>query len=411
MARTDDRRITFIGLSIAAGLLGLALISLGLPDPIRHGAWLPLHLALAGAASTAIAALLPFFTAALAVAPPAGRPTRVTAIGGIAGGALVVSGGVMAGVPAVAVGGGLAFLGGLAAVTVAAFGPLRGALGPRRPLVTRAYASALGSVALGVVIATAFLAGWPPLVERWALIKPAHAWLNVVGFLSVVIAATLIHLAPTVVGARIRPRSSALVAIGGLVGGTAVLSAGLVLALDPVVRVGAVIAVVGSLALVAHGLAVHRDQGRWTTDAAWHRMSSWSLLLAPIWLAVGVGLAGGRFAILGADPAAWDLAAIAPALAVGWVVQVLVGSWTHLLPAIGPGDPAAHARQRVVLGRGASARLLALDGGVALASVGVWLDIAPAVAAGFGLAALGLAASLGLFVLAARIGVGAIRSS
>ena len=49
-------------------------------------------------------------------------------------------------------------------------------------------------------LSTAFVAGITPIVERWALLKPAHAWLNVIGFLSLVVAATLIHLAPTVVG-------------------------------------------------------------------------------------------------------------------------------------------------------------------------------------------------------------------
>lgn len=411
MPRTDDRRTTFAGLTIAAGLTALALASLALPEGVRRGAWLPLHLALAGAASTAIAAVLPFFTAALAVAPPAGRRTRVLAIGGIGGGALVVSGGVAAGVPAVAVGGGLIYLGGLVAVALAAFGPLRGALGPRRPLVTRAYAAALVSVAVGVVISTAFLAGWTPIIERWGLVKPAHAWLNVVGFLSVIVAATLIHLGPTVAGARIRPRSSGVIAIGSLVGGTAFLVAGLVLAVDPAIRGGAALTFLGAGALVAHGVAVHRDRGRWTTDPAWHRMTSWSLLLAPVWLTVGIGLAAGRFVALGADPAAWDVALVAPALAIGWLAQVVIGSWTHLLPAIGPGDPTAHAHQRALLGRGATARIAGLDAGAALATAGVIADAPFLVTAGLAIAGATVLVALALFAAAARVGVTTLRAN
>jgi nitrite reductase (NO-forming) len=407
ISRTDDRRITFAGLSIAAMLLGLAGAALLVPEPFRRGAWLPLHLALAGGAATAVAAVLPFFTAALAVAPPAGRPTRILAIGGIAGGSLVVSGGVAAGVPAVAVGGGLAYLGGLAAVALAAFLPLRGALGPRRPLVTRAYAMALAAVATGVVLGTAFLAGWTPVLERWAALKPAHAWLNVIGFLSVVVAATLVHLAPTVAGARIRPRASARLAIAGLVAGAFVTAAGLAVAADLVVWLGVGAALVGSLALVVHGLEVRRDRGRWTTDPAWHRLTGWSLLLAPAWLAVGIAIAAGRFAVLGAGPAAWDVLVIAPALAIGWVAQVLIGSWSHLLPAIGPGDPIAHGRQRTVLGTAATLRLVVLNGGAALATLGTATDVASATILGLGLALLGVAAALTTFVAAARIGASA----
>ena len=50
-------------------------------------AWLPLHLVLAGAAGTAIAGVLPFFTAALAVAPPADPRARLAAVGLIVVGA------------------------------------------------------------------------------------------------------------------------------------------------------------------------------------------------------------------------------------------------------------------------------------------------------------------------------------
>jgi nitrite reductase (NO-forming) len=406
ISRTDDRRITFGGLVAAAGLVAFAIASLALPESVRRGLWLPLHLAMAGAASTAIAAVLPFFTAALAVAPPAGRPTRILAIGGIALGALVVSGGVAAGLPAVAVGGGLTYLGGLAAVAAGAFGPLRGALGPRRPLVTRAYGVALGCVAVGVVLSTAFLAGYGPVLERWALLKPAHAWLNVIGFLSVIVAATLVHLAPTVAGGRIQPRTSARVAVVGLAAGAPIVALGLGLALDAVVRGGAIVTAVGAVGLVAHGLVVRRDRGRWTTDPGWHRLTAWSLTVAPGWLAITVGIAGIRFLWLGAEPAAWDLALIAPALALGWLAQVLVGSWSHLVPAIGPGDPMAHARQRAILGTAATARLVALNGGVALATVGLAGDLPQATAAGLALAITAVVAALGTLAVALRPGAG-----
>jgi nitrite reductase (NO-forming) len=394
IARGTDRRITFAGLLVAGAFLAIALLGLAHLLVGRTGPWIPLHLALAGAASTAVASVLPFFSAALAAAAPADARLRGLAIGGVAGGALAVSIAVPLGVTVIAIVGGLAYVAGIGLVAIVALGPLSGALGVRRPLVERAYGLALLQVGIGVLLAIGMVAGMAPIAERWGLLKPAHAWLNVFGFLSVVIAATLVHLAPTVVGARIQPRPSALVAVSGLVGGAPLIAVGLALASNLVVRIGAAVEIAGAIALVGHAIGVQRGRGRWTTDPAWHRLTAWSLLLAPGWLLVAVAIAAGRFLWLGADPAAWSIALIAAPLAVGFVAQVLVGSWSHLVPAIGPGDQAAHARQRGILGRFATPRIAALNGGALLASMGA-LSSGPAPAVAPLLTVLGLVLAVG----------------
>ena len=389
------------GLAVSAAILGVALASVVLPESVRRGLWLPLHLGLAGAAGTAVASVLPFFTAALAVAPPAGRAVRIMAIAFVALGSLTVSAGVVGGVPSIAVAGGLTYLGGLGALAVAAFGNIPGSLGPKRLLLRMAYGAALAQVAVGVVMATAMLAGFTPIVERWGLLKPAHAWLNVFGFLSVIVAATLVHLAPTVAGTRIRARSSAVVAVVGLVVGAPVIAIGFALGDDTVVRTGAFVEVLGAGALVGHGIAVQRGHGRWTTDPGWHRLTSWSLLAAPIWLLVATLIGGGRLIWLGAVPAAWSLGDVAAPLALGWVAQVLIGAWSHLLPAIGPGDGVAHARARDMLGRGARVRVVGLNLGVALLVAGASLAWSPAVVIGLAFAVGSSLASVVTFLLAA----------
>ncbi len=80
-----------------------------------------------------------------------------------------------------------------------------------------------------------------------------------------------------------------------------------------------------------------------------------------------------RAASCGSGPTAeaWDVRLLAVPLVAGWIGQVLVGSWTHLVPAIGPGDQARHAVQRRWLGRVATSRWLLWNGGVALATVGL----------------------------------------
>lgn len=397
--RGDDRRAALGGVLIAAGFLLAGAVSAGLGIANGSGStWPSLHLVLAGAAGTAIASVLPFFTAALTQVAPAARGIRIGAIGLVAGGSLAVVMGVSGGNGGVAVLGGCAYLGGLGLTAVAVFLPLRGALGHRSGLVLWAYGVALTQVAVGVGLATALVAGWGPVASNWASLKPAHAWLNVFGFLSLVVAATLLHLAPTVAGTRIRKRQTGKVALVGLMAGAPLVAIGLAGGWDAVARIGAVSELVGSAALVAHAIEVQRDRGRWTSDQAWHRFTSLSLLAAPVWFLVATSIAAGGVLRLGAATAAWSVAAIGVPLVLGWIAQVLMGAWTHLVPAIGPGDPVAHAAQRRRLGRWGTARVASWNGGVLMLTAGSLADIDAIAAVGAVVLAADLIVALLLLV-------------
>lgn len=397
-ARTGDRRITYGGLVVSAALMGLALASIALPAPLRRGAWLPLHIALAGAAATAVASVMPFFTATLGVAPPARRSVRIAAIVLVAVGSMIVVTGVVTAFPPVAVVGGLAYLAGLGAVAIAAFGKLGGSRGPKRLLVRAAYGAGLIYVVIGAATATTMLAGVTPVVDRWGLLKPAHAWLNVFGFLSLVVAATLIHLAPTVAGTRIRDRRSATVALMCLAVGAPLVAGGFAFGTDILVRVGAMVEVVGATALVAHGMAIQRDHGHWTTDLSWHNLASFSLLAAPIWFFVAATIACTRLMWYGAAPIAWAVGDVIAPIVIGWLAQVIIGAWTYLLPNLGPGDAPAHAKARRILGRAANERLVALNLAVALLLTGELSGSNPAFAAGAVLAGGSGVASIALLL-------------
>lgn len=410
ISRHADRWITFGGLAVAALYLGAAATSLALPPALRLGSWLPAHLALAGAASTAIAAVLPFFTTALVVAPPARPAVRLGGIALVAGGALgaIVAWHELPGqaIPAALAGG--SFLVGIALVAIAAFGPLGRSLGPRRRIVEAAYGLALANVAVGVTIATLLVGGNDAVGSAWGHLKPAHAWLNLVGFAGLVVVATLLHLAPTVAGGRMRPRASGRLAIVGVGLGAPLVAAGYAVAIDALARGGAIAVLLGAAGVAGHAIVVTRDvtPGRWTTDAGWHRLTAGALLGGQAWLAAGLAVAAVRTLAGGADPAAWSLAAIGGPLIVGGIVQLLIGSMTHLVPAIGPGDAARHAAQRRRLGTAAAARTAATNIGTALLALGGWLSaVGPwagvLAAAGLALAAVGIGASLGLLVSAA----------
>jgi len=403
--RSSDRLVALGAIGIAVAFLVAAGVAMFMPEAARRGAWLPLHLALAGAATTAIAGVMPFFAAAFAAAPPSDARLRLAAVGAVALGAAAVSVGVVGGTVGLAALGGVGFVAGIVLIGTATVRPLGRALGPSRGLVTQGYVVALGEVVVGASLATLFVAGWPPVVHDWVRLKPAHAWLNVVGFVSLVIATTLLHFFPTVVGARIALRPSARLTVAGLAVGAPAVAVGYVVPSDLIARSGALCVIAGATGLVIYAWRTWQTRARWTTDPGWHRFAIGGLVSAIVWLDVGIAVAAGRVVAFGADPAGWSVDAVAGPLIVGWVGLAIVASATHLLPAIGPGDPASHARQRRLLGRGATLRLAVLNLGVAALAIGLPLGLDPLVTGGAALDALGLGMSAVLLGAAVRMGV------
>ena len=413
--RADDRRVVAASVVVAAGYLvaaaGVAAaLATGLTGTTALTAWLPLHLALAGGASTAIAGVMPFFVAALAAGPPAPVRLRAVAVALVAiGAAIVATHGLAPSLAPLPTIGGAVYLAGIAATALAVRASGRGGLMARRPIVTVGYLLALANVAIGATLGTLLLAGWPPAAEHLVPLRAAHAWTNLIGFVSLVIMATLLHFLPTVLGTRIVPRRSAAIAVLGVALGSPLVVIGFLAGADTIAGGGAFVTLVGVGALVVEALTVRRARGRWTTDAGWHLMASGGLLAGVGWFTIGAGCAAvlvlARAVGLTGDELAWRSALVAAPLAVGWVVQVLIASWTHLLPSIGPGGPVEHAVQRRVLGRAARPRLAALNLGVVLLALGWPLGLPPLAGAGALLvgASVVLAAGLAGSALGVRV--------
>ncbi len=403
--RADDRRVAVAAVVLAALYLAAAGLAVVL-EAMAGGTvapWLPLHLALAGGASTAIAGVMPFFVAALSAGHPANARVRAGAVILVASGALLVAvRGLVPGWTALPPLGGVVYLAGIGLTAVALQGAGRAGLMVRRPIVTLAYELALANVAIGATLGTLFVAGWLPVLERWALLKPAHAWTNLVGFVSLIIVGTLLHFLPTVLGTRIVARASAIVAVLGVAMGSPVVVLGLGLDAGPLVRGGALLTAVGVGALALEATRVTMARGRWTTDPGWHRLTGIGLLAGIGWFTAGMALAVGRLFVMGSAPDAWSTSLVGAPLAVGWITQVLIASWTHLLPAIGPGGPSGHAVRRRILGRVATPRLVALNIGTALLAIGWPMDVGPAAIAGVSLVAGSVLASVVLAVRALR---------
>jgi hypothetical protein len=155
-----------------------------------------------------------------------------------------------------------------------------------------------------------------------------------------------------------------------------------------------------------------RTRARWSGDAGWHRFTMGCLVSAVVWFELGMAMAAGRLLVAGVDPAASTATILLGPLVLGWVGLTVLASATHLVPSIGPGDPAAHARQRIMLGRWATVRLVAADAGVTLLAVGllpVGEDVASSLGAplaGAGLLLVGMALSTTAALIAAAAATG-----
>ncbi len=416
--RSFERRIVVVGILVAALYLIAALASAALPPADRRGIWLPLHLALAGGASTAIAAVMPFFVAAFAAVPPADGRLRSAAVALVSGGALMVVAGITGDLSILAAAGGVAYVTGIALTGLAVLRPVGGSLGPSRGLVTRAYVLALVNVGIGVSLATLLLAGWAPVAGAWLTTKPAHAWLNLGGFVSLVLATTLLHFFPTVVGARISAKRSARGVVMGIGAGAPLAALGTLLGVGWLAAIGALSVLAGAISLAAMARHTWQTRGGWTTDLAWHRFAQGGLVSGIAWFIVGTAIAAWRmvdaaFSALGpaalqpvsAQPAAaWSTPWLVAPLVAGWLGITFLASATHLLPAVGPGSPIAHARQRRILGRAAAARLLALDAGCLLLAVGLPLGLDEPARLGATLLAMGALGTTVLLVAAVAAG-------
>ena len=153
------------------------------------------------------------------------------------------------------------------------------------------YGMAVINVVCGAALASLLLLGWLPALQNWPALKPAHAWLNVFGFVSLAIAGSLLHLLPTVAGTRISDSRATVCAYLGIAMGPPIAALGFILGVDALTLAGAVVLVIGALALGVYGLDVVRRSFDWRTDHGWHRFTTWSLVAGIAWFIVGCAIA------------------------------------------------------------------------------------------------------------------------
>lgn len=360
-----------------------------LPPETRQGWWLPLHLALAGAAGTAIAGAMPRFAASLAGDRERSDSWTAPALITV-GTACIAVGQTLPRSWLLAVGGVAYGLGGalLGWMVIQAW---RGGSNRRHAPILALYLAA----ALAVVVGATFgaLLGTGAAGAAFGPLRQAHIALNLWGFLGLTIAGSLLILVPVVLRIRAPDRRPWDVAVG-LGGGLIVLATGLAMGSRLLAAVGAFGYALGTLALAARTWETVRPGPRMP-----ERTAGLHLGAAVVWLA-GAAVAG--LATLAFDRLNAYQLALVGAVALGVAVQSLMGTWSYLLPVSAPGG--AEARRRG-LARTASGGLAQ----VALYNAGTLLVVASAarlLPGAAGTVGLGLVAATAIFSLAKLPGPG-----
>lgn len=396
--RLTERHVLALGLAVSGLLVAAAAVVAALTLLAGGSPWATIHLALAGAATVAIGTFMPHFAVTLAGTRPRRATERVSAIGLLAAGAVAVVAGVTVVGGWLAGAGSLAMLVGLGIVALETLDPLRDPLARRHHVVTVTYGAALLMLASTVILGGLAAIGLPPVVGAWAQLRPAHAWLGLFGAVSLTIFATLVYLAPTVLGARIRPSRWLAAGAAGMLVGPFVVAAGFGVDARPLVAVGMFVLFGGAIGQIGYLVDVVRRRGPFTSEHDWRRASWVHLAAGAGWFAAAVAVALVAV-LLGTPIRGWSIGVLALPTVAGWMLQELMGSWTHLVPSVTPGGAADHARQRRLLATASRSRIVALNLGVGLAWGGAWTGVGPVALAGAALIGATLVLSL---VLLAR---------
>src|SRR5699024_7242862 len=167
--------------------------------------------------------------------------------------------------------------------------------------------------------------------ELHARIQLAHVVLNVFGWIGMTALGTLILLWPTVLRARISAATDKLApsAFGTLVASVAVAAAGMGLGVIALTLAGLVACVAGLVIVAWEGAR------QWRRRAA-DGFAASTLACAIGWLLVSVVTLIVATIVSGGDPEAvrGALIFVLPALVVGFIVQLLLGALTYLLPVV-----------------------------------------------------------------------------
>lgn len=347
--------------SLVAAWLIAAGVAVVVHRFVPHPLWLMVHLAVLGAASTAILIWSQHFSDTLLRHQAVGgrRMLGARLLGHTVGSVLVVVGIMTEVWPIVLVGG---LLVGLTAAVHAGvlFTQLRTALPSRFGPLVRYYVAAALLFVVGIGLGVWMAAATDPVLYEQLL--AAHSIVNVFGWIGLTVVGTAVLLWPTVLHTQIGPAADAAArrALPLMLIGLASAVLGCFAGAPPLVGLGLLIWFAALCMLIWHGSLQARK-------APPVNYAGWSLGAGILWLAIAIAiyavqsmLAPTVGEVVGA------LQYVVPLLVVGFVMQVLLGALSYLLPVVIGGGPASARAAAAELDRGSAFRAVAINGGIVL---------------------------------------------
>jgi nitrite reductase (NO-forming) len=358
MVRSSGRRVWQATANVVVLVYLVASIAwLG----VRHGAlpgWLAVHLLLLGAVTNAIVTWTAHFASALLGRPQPSRRVSIIRLVALNVAIVMIVSGVEARQHAVVVAG-VALL----VVVVSAHGTalartVHAARGRRFAPTVRYYYVAAAALVLGATAGAALAVGVTP---RWQpRLFTVHVHLNLLGWVTLTVFGTQYTLWPTALRTRMVAglESAARRCLPTCTVGLGLIVVGVLTAIRPVTLAGVLLYLAGTVLLLDPFLRTARQRPP-------HSPATWMLAAGMLWLVIALAVDAAAVVSTG-DPQALagHVESLVPWFLSGFVVQVLLGALTYLLPVVLGGPPAIGRRTATTLDRWAWPRIAMLNTGV-----------------------------------------------
>lgn len=342
-----------------------ALVMVPFVSATPLGWWLPLHMALAGAASQAIVGGQLMFSATLGLAPGLERRWATAQLALLNVGAGVVIWGRLAGLPWLLATGATTFVVGIGWAALEVHRSWRRSPNRRFAVTGTFYRLAAVSVLVGAAIGGALGAG---VFDDASYLthRNIHMIMNVYGWAGLTIVGTAVTLLPTIMHVRAPTgydlRAIPWVMFAGLIGYATTAS------LSRNVLAGAALAVylAGLVLFGRYVFALVRTQRRRKMPTA-----AFHLIAALIWMVVSIVGASIATSI---DDAVAARAFVVVGGAAGTIFQALLGAWAFLVPSLRAPVPERRRRELVGMELGGRFQVLAYNLGLLIVLAGLLTD-------------------------------------
>lgn len=330
---------------------------------IPEATWLMIHLIALGAVTHAIMVWSAHFTSALLKTREDERGRRLTnlRLGGLAAGSLLVFIGVPTALWWLVVVGATIVSAAVGWHAVVLVRDLRRALPGRFRICIRYYIAAACWVPVGAGLGAALAFG---LDDRWhANLLVAHSMTMLLGWVGLTVVGTLVTFWPTVLRTRMDDRAERLAkeALPILIVALVVVIVGAALGVRAVSAVGILGYAVG---LVWFGRCLVAPARRRPP----REFASASILAAALWSCVALILTSVHVAFADDIALATDYPMLASIWVVGFLLQLVTGALSYLIPSVLGGGPRVVRAGGAWFNKGAALRLVIINGGLV-----VWL--------------------------------------